>query len=164
MSGFSDDDLKRKDLERWFRSYRETNDCWVWTATIGSNGYGRFWFKGKLWLAHRFAWFLKWRMEPIEGLVLDHICRVRRCVNINHLRTITSKENTLIGEGITAQRLRRGTCDKGHSYTKESTRINPKTGGRQCEICRSEGHKKYLENNAEKIREARKRRWAERAI
>jgi hypothetical protein len=160
---FTDDDLKRTDIERWHKSYRKTLDCWLWIGVMGSNGYGRFWAKGKLWLAHRFAFMLSGQLIP-QGMVLDHICRCRGCVNPAHLRVLTSKENTLIGEGITAKRLRRGTCDKGHAYIKESTRINPKTGGRQCEICRSEGHKKYLENNADKIKATRKRRWAERAI
>ena len=155
---FSDDDLKR-----WRESFYKTDGCWNWIAVIGSNGYGRFWFNRKLWLAHRIAFLLAGKEIP-NGLVMDHTCRNRRCVNPDHLRTITSKENTLIGEGITARRLRSPTCAKGHIWDKETTRINSKTGGRQCEICRSAGHKEYLKKNSDRIKETRKRRWAERAI
>ena len=117
---FTDDDLKRTDIERWYKSFEKTETCWNWVKVIGSNGYGRFYAKGKLWLAHRFAFMLSGQLIP-DGFVLDHICRNRKCVNALHLRTLTSKENTLIGEGITAVRLRRGTCDKGPSLYR---RIN----------------------------------------
>jgi hypothetical protein len=30
-----------------------------------------------------------------DGLQLDHLCRVRCCVNPNHLEPVTAKENTL---------------------------------------------------------------------
>lgn len=155
--------MKLTTMGRWYKSYERTKNCWVWTEVIGSNGYGRFWADGKLWLAHRFAFTLSGRLIP-DGLVIDHICRNRMCVNPEHLRTLTSKENTLIGEGITAKRLRSPVCAKGHPWKPETTRINPKTYGRQCEICRSEGHKKYLENNVDKIKATRKQRWAERAV
>jgi hypothetical protein len=58
---FTDNDLKRneptpnkriKASERWANSFDKIPDgCWNWKAVIGSNGYGRFWFNGKLWLA-----------------------------------------------------------------------------------------------------------------
>lgn len=160
---FTDDDLKRTDIDRWYKSFEKTKTCWIWTAFIGSNGYGRFWAKRKLWLAHRFAFMLSGRLIP-SGFVVDHVCRNRLCVNPDHLRKITSRENTLNGIGITAIRARRESCDKGHPWAKTVIRINPKTGGRQCEVCRLAGHDEYLRKNGDKIKATRKRRWAERAI
>lgn len=153
---FSDDDLKR-----WERSFYKTEGCWNWIAVIGSNGYGRFWFNKRLWLAHRVAFLLAGKEIP-KGFVMDHICRNRRCVNPAHLRTLTSKENTLIGEGITARRLRSPVCAKGHPWKEETTRQNKI--GRQCEICRKKGHIEWLEKNKDKVKIYRKKVWAEKGV
>ena len=51
--------------------------------------------------AHR--WSYQHHIGPVpEGLVLDHLCRVRHCVNPDHLEPVTSRENTLRGEGFAA--------------------------------------------------------------
>ena len=42
--------------------------------------------------AHRIAWELRNGPVP-DGMVVDHLCRVRRCVNAAHLRVVTQKEN-----------------------------------------------------------------------
>lgn len=155
---FTDDDLKR-----WDKSFEKTKTCWNWKAVIGSNGYGRFWAQKKLWLAHRFAFILIHKEIP-SRLVIDHVCRNRLCVNPDHWRTMTSKENTLNGIGITAVRLRRNACTKGHAWDERSIEINPKTNGRQCRICRVAKHSEYLKQNTETIKATRKRRWALRAV
>jgi hypothetical protein len=71
--------------------------CWLWTgATSGrdylTGGYGHFRSGGTLHKAHRVAWELL--IGPIpEGMQLDHLCLVKRCVNPAHLRIVTGKEN-----------------------------------------------------------------------
>ena len=76
--------------ERFWNKVNKTEGCWLWTAAL-SHGYGRF---GKGGAAHRLAW--EDRNGPIpEGLVLDHLCRVPRCVNPEHLEPVTHRENTL---------------------------------------------------------------------
>lgn len=77
--------------------------CWLWTASKKSNGYGEYWDKGKLHRAHKFLWE-KLNGPVPTGLQLDHLCRVRSCVNPKHLEAVTSRVNLLRGEGITAQR------------------------------------------------------------
>ena len=71
--------------------------CWIWVAQTNRNGYGRHKVRGQLRMAHRSSY--EAHVGPIPpGLVLDHRCRVRCCVNPHHLDPVTVRENTLRGE------------------------------------------------------------------
>ena len=79
-------------------------DCWLWTASTVTGGYGRFRYLGKLMLAHRAAYEML--IGPIPaGLVIDHLCRTRRCVNPSHMEPVTQAVN--ISRGNTGKHLRK---------------------------------------------------------
>ncbi len=81
-------------------------DCWEWKGTIATNGYGHIEYDGVARLAHRFIY--EALVGPIkEGLTLDHLCRVRRCVNPDHLDPVA------IGENIRRGQVRH-VCRHGH--------------------------------------------------
>src|SRR6266576_3456485 len=91
---------------------RGSEECWPWQANRG-RGYGNVWIAGRMYRAHRVAYELL--IGPIpEGLTLDHLCRNRGCVNPAHLEPVTSRENTLRGEGISANNARKTHCKHGH--------------------------------------------------
>ena len=73
---------------------RDNNGCWLWTAYVGRDGYGRLWVRAGRpgVLAHRFSWELVNGPVP-EGKELDHLCWVKHCVNPDHLRAITRKQH-----------------------------------------------------------------------
>lgn len=72
--------------------------CWVWTDEDNHSGYGVFWDGKRSWMAHRFSY--EHFVGPIpEGLTLDHLCRVRCCVNPKHLEPVTIQENVRRGAG-----------------------------------------------------------------
>jgi len=77
--------------------------CWLWNAAVDrATGYGRFSDKpGRMGYAHRFAY--EHFVGPIPtGYDIDHLCRVRHCVNPRHLEAVTRRENLMRGETLAA--------------------------------------------------------------
>ena len=70
--------------------------CWVWQRGSNGNGYGGIWTDGKWRRAHRV--FYERHVGPIPaGLDIDHLCRVTRCVNPEHLEPVTEAVNVQRG-------------------------------------------------------------------
>ncbi len=67
-------------------------DCYLWIGPVDQGGYGVVTYKSYQYTAHRLAWRFMGRTIP-SWLVLDHICRRRRCVNLNHLELVTPSTN-----------------------------------------------------------------------
>jgi hypothetical protein len=130
--------LKRggpNDIRFWSHTMY-AGDCIVWTAAFVHDGYGLFKVNGKMVRAHRFAYELA--NGPIgQGLVLNHICRNRACVNAAHLEAVLATQNTLHHESLAPSNLNRmkTICPSGHAYDDKNTYFD-RNGGRQCRECR----------------------------
>ncbi len=84
--------------ERFWEKVEKTDACWLWTGCL-TDGYGHFSIGVERILAHRLSY--EWAVGPIpEGLALDHICHVRRCVRPAHLRLATWKQNAENPSGL----------------------------------------------------------------
>ena len=82
-----------KVLDRFFSFVDKTPTCWLWTGpTTGKSGYGRFWVGNQGFQAHRYIYEQLIDLIP-KNLQLDHLCRVRLCVNPKHLEPVTGREN-----------------------------------------------------------------------
>lgn len=92
------------------------------------NGSGYFKLPDKRY-AHRVAYEAIKGPIP-EGLVIDHLCRVRWCCNPEHLEAVTNEENILRGESPPARNARKERCDRGHELVPRSD------GKRYCPTCR----------------------------
>jgi hypothetical protein len=104
----------------------ELGPCWLWTAYVAENGYGKF--EGDY--AHRIAYRLC--VGPIpERKDLDHLCRLRRCANPKHTEPVTRIVNILRGEGHGTETH----CSLGHPYSGDNLYVNPNTGKRYCRTC-----------------------------
>lgn len=119
--------------------------CWLWMAAIDHDGYGSFaggervngQCKGMR--AHRYAYEL-YRGPIPSGLVLDHLCKTRSCVNPFHLEAVTVKVNQNRSDcgAVCRERNRRIThCPQGHAYSPENTRISLNPKGQPTRFCRA---------------------------
>lgn len=116
--------------------------CWIWMGHLKPNGYGMFDKKN----AHRVSYEFEIGQIP-KGLDLDHLCRVRGCVNPNHLEPVTRSENLRRGEtGSFAKKQaeHRTHCTHGHPYDDKNTRwYSTKYGlARSCKECQRQIRKR----------------------
>jgi hypothetical protein len=137
---------KRQPVEpRFLAKVNKTETCWLWTAWIERNGYGRFWLDGRQHGAHRVAYELYVGAIPAD-LEIDHLCRVRHCVNPAHLEAVTSSENARrMAELRVPYQHGRDACPNGHPYDDENT-VETATG-RACLQCKRDANRAYYERN-----------------
>jgi len=128
----------KDDLIRFWDKVVIANDgCWLWTGAVNSNGYAHFYVPNtpsRPVCAHAWIWQLFNGPVP-SGLEIDHLCRVRRCVNPAHLETISHRLNVLRGTAPPAICARQTHCKNGHEFTADNTRYDQ--GKRRCRVCRN---------------------------
>jgi len=112
---------------------RDSSGCWLWHGVILSTGYGQAASNGRRFMAHRFAYELL--VGPIPaGLTIDHLCRVRQCVNPDHMEPVSRWENVRRAPtNPVAANLTKTTCPRGHEYTSTGRK-----GWRKCRTCVNE--------------------------
>jgi hypothetical protein len=79
-------------VERFWAKVNKTETCWLWTGCDNGKGYGQTFPGGRTTYAHRYSYVLHNGQIP-AGMVIDHKCFNRRCVNPEHLRAVTTKQN-----------------------------------------------------------------------
>ena len=74
--------------------------CWIWQGTIDkAKGYGAVKVNGKMLKVHRAMY--EREVGPIpEGMTIDHLCKVRACLNPDHMEPVTDIENTKRGRHV----------------------------------------------------------------
>jgi len=121
-------------LDRFVEKVTFTDEgCWLWTAALDRGGYGVFRVDGRSRLAHR--WIYELIVDHPGELTLDHLCRVRSCVNPDHLEPVTGRVNVLRGVSMVAVQAVATHCPQGHPYDAANTYVIPSTGSRQCKAC-----------------------------
>lgn len=131
-------DLTPRAVDKFRASYEvNASGCWIWKGKPSAQGYGRFSFNGTTELAHRVSLTLH-QGRIGDGLHVDHLCRVRMCVNPEHLEAVTSAVNVLRGQNWCADQSRKTHCLNGHELTGDNLYMRPATGrpGRECRECR----------------------------
>lgn len=81
----------------------QSGPCVLFTGRRNRNGYGRVWFRGREPVAHRLAYLLVRGVIP-DGLLLDHLCRRRGCVNPYHTEPVTPAVNVRRGDAVLFKR------------------------------------------------------------
>ena len=124
--------------------------CWEWAGALRRDGYGAFSVGSRTdgtsrqVLAHRVAYELLIGLIP-DGLVIDHLCRNRGCVNPDHLEPVTNRENVrrgYVGAMAGARQAAKSHCPQGHEYDEANTYVD-RSGGRYCRACRNERSREW---------------------
>lgn len=117
------------------RTVESPSGCWVFQGGGNGAGYGTVRRTGGGHLFTHRATYEYFIAEIPDGLVIDHLCRNRKCCNPWHLDPVTHQVNLLRGVGRTAINASRTHCPQGHPYDEENT-IHSKRGDRGCRTCK----------------------------
>jgi len=105
--------------------------CWEWMGSVDPDGYGKIWWEKSSALAHRVVFKILVR-NPEKGLVLDHLCENKICVNPSHLNETTIWENCFrSGRSVGCVNLKKTHCPQGHELSREKSRNR-----RFCHACK----------------------------
>ncbi len=141
--------------------------CWLWIGGKYWDGYGLVNFTSPRTTrrAHRVVYETVRGPIP-KGLVTDHLCRVRYCVNPQHIEIVSIRENLLRGETSTARNAAVTHCPQGHPYDDEHMFMY--NGSRCCRACVNARNRAYRHKHSERLKqyckEWRVRKRAERAV
>jgi hypothetical protein len=130
---------------RFWAKVNKTETCWLWTGYTRDDGYGTIQIDHWPVYVHRFSFEL-FKGKIADGLSVDHLCRVRNCVNPEHLEAVTMRENTLRGVSPIARQARQTHCKRGHELTGENLKLKGVNKTMRC--CRKCEHLGYLRRKA----------------
>ena len=128
--------------------------CLEWDGAMDRTGYGRKMHEGKWWMAHRWSYqehYGDLSDNPADGLVIDHICFNRACVEPTHLRQISRAENSgrhnpdCPCSACVPLEHRIMVCKNGHDISNDEQRCKPQASNRQgeCRRCKRERTRRY---------------------
>jgi|ERR1700679_825960 len=117
--------------------------CWLWMGYVKPNGYGQIRIEQAdgSWRtrhAHRVSYEEFFASIP-EGAELDHLCRMRCCINPDHLEPVSKSEN-LRRSPLMNRQAHKTQCPRGHAYSGIDY-----LGKRICKICNRAKNRRWLD-------------------
>lgn len=121
------------------RAVEDSKGCWVWQGWK-DNGYGKVRSKGKQYKVHRVSYeFLV--CEIPDGLVIDHLCKNRACINPWHMEPVTQAVNASRVDQTC--KMNGSHCGNGHELTEENIYMYQEQ--RKCKACRRDAQRRFRE-------------------
>lgn len=109
------------------------SECILWEGGVTDRGYGQRRHDGKPVYVHRLAW--EQQRGPIpDDMTIDHLCRVKTCINVDHMEVVTRAENS--------RRNRHELCRKGLHRLDEDAYTNA-AGKRECVRCNRDRRRRW---------------------
>ena len=122
----------------------KATECWEWGGSLNKGGYGQMSINNRPYLSHRISCAI-YKKDFNDALVVDHICRNRKCCNPDHLRMVTTRVNcTENSKSISSANKSKTHCKQGHEFTKGNTKWRwvDKERTKRTRVCR-ECNKKW---------------------
>jgi hypothetical protein len=91
--------------------------------------------------AHRAVYEHVYGFLPKDRYI-DHLCKVKCCVNPDHLEAVTHRENTMRSDGPSAINARKTHCIRGHELTPDNIKQDKRNNWRACLRCHREFYKR----------------------
>lgn len=131
----------------------DQNGCWIWMGGGNADGYGMV-RVDRNWIGvHRLS-YLTFKSTIPLGFVIDHLCRVPRCCNPDHLEAVTTRENAIRGVSPIAKNNKKTHCIKGHELSGANLMMVGKNKAeRACITCKRAASRLLYRRN--KIRKSR---------
>lgn len=132
--------VRNQPMDVWkFVDQRGPDECWPWTGTIDSHGYGRIFLSSKNTLAHRVAFEIG-HGTSAAGMLVCHRCDNRSCCNPAHLFLGTPADN--LRDAAEKGRMPRGEdCPRARLTEDQVREIRAlaSAGGKQRDIAQRFG-------------------------
>lgn len=117
-------------------------DCWIASGAESHGRYQSVSIDNRSVLVHRFVY--QALVGPIpDGFQIDHLCRVRWCVNPAHLEAVPPHVNNSRSTSMSAVRARQTECVNGHQLSGDNLYIRPDGRGRQCRACQRQNELRH---------------------
>lgn len=133
--------------------------CWVWIGSKDKDGYGKVSARlpdgKKVYLAHRMT-FIHFVGEIPDDKEIDHRCKNTSCINPEHLRLMTHRENVEAGDYKKNHKNKGKThCLRGHLLDGENVRVLRQGTSvmRSCKTCAKERSRRVRTEKARQMRE-----------
>lgn len=122
------------------RAVEDSAGCWVWQGWK-DNGYGRIRSKGQVYKVHRVSYEYLVHEIP-DGLVIDHLCSNRSCINPYHMEPVTQAINAARVD----QTPKMNGTHCGNQHPLDIDNVYMYQGLRKCKTCRRDTQRRFREN------------------
>jgi HNH endonuclease len=119
------------------RAVIQENGCALWPGSLNGSGYAHGRWGRRVVTLHRLLYEAVKGPVP-DGMVLDHVCGERSCINFAHLEPVTSGENTRRGRRPQREKTH---CPEGHLLSGDNL-YRTNAGARQCRACKAANAKR----------------------